>query len=90
MCLIVHDMKLVIGGLNTQVGREDIFTGTIGKPRYHANINDNGIKLESRAAMKSTSARSELLHDDNGRVSHQRSTPETTTSLNQKDYHPES
>ena len=50
--LPVHDMKLVLGDFNAQVGREDIFMGTIGKQSYHAETNENGIKLVSFAAMR--------------------------------------
>jgi hypothetical protein len=45
-----HDVKIVIGDLNAQVGREEIFRPTIGRFSLHRESNENGLKLINFAA----------------------------------------
>jgi hypothetical protein len=40
-----RDVKIIIGDLNAMIGREDIYTLTIGKYSGHSKFNDNGIRL---------------------------------------------
>jgi hypothetical protein len=40
-----YDVKIVIGDMNTQVGKEDIHCPTIGKHSLHENTNDNIIYI---------------------------------------------
>jgi Reverse transcriptase (RNA-dependent DNA polymerase) len=45
------DVKIVIGDLNAQVGREGVFKSIIGSHSLHKESNDNGIRLINFAAM---------------------------------------
>lgn len=47
-----YDVKLVIGDLNAQVGKEDIYQGIIGKHSLHHTTNDNGHRLIAFAASR--------------------------------------
>ena len=38
-------MKILLGELNTKVGRENIFKPTIGNESLHQDINDNGVRI---------------------------------------------
>jgi hypothetical protein len=38
-----YHMKILLGGLNAKVGREDIFKPTIGNESLHKISNDNGV-----------------------------------------------
>ncbi len=62
-----HDIKIVIGDLNAQVGREEIFKPTIGKFSFHNDTNENGLKLINFAAahnmvISSTCFRHKKIH----------------------------
>jgi hypothetical protein len=39
-----YDMKILLGDLNAEVGREDIFKTTIGNESSHEISNDNGVE----------------------------------------------
>ncbi|EJU6350860.1 endonuclease/exonuclease/phosphatase family protein, partial [Salmonella enterica] len=54
----VYDMKLVLGDFNSKVGKEDIYKGTIGMHSLHNITNDNGLRLISFAAARSSVIRS--------------------------------
>jgi hypothetical protein len=45
-----HDIRIVIGDLNAQVGREEEFRPTIGKFSMHPESNENGLRLINFAA----------------------------------------
>jgi hypothetical protein len=45
-----HDVKLVIGGANANVGRETVHKPTIGKHSLHESINENDLRLIDLAA----------------------------------------
>jgi hypothetical protein len=45
-------MKIMLGDLNTKVGREDIFKLTIGNESLHEISNDNGVGLVNFATSK--------------------------------------
>jgi hypothetical protein len=47
-----HDIKLIIGDLNAQVGKEAIYCPTIGKETHHQESNENGKRLINLAASK--------------------------------------
>jgi endonuclease/exonuclease/phosphatase family metal-dependent hydrolase len=47
-----HDVKLIIGDLNAQIGKEAIYYPTIGKEAYHQENNENGKRLIHMAASR--------------------------------------
>ena len=47
-----HDVKLIIGDLNTQIGKEAIYYPTIGKEAFHQESNENGKILIHLAASR--------------------------------------
>jgi hypothetical protein len=42
-----NDIKIIIGGMNAQVGREQIYQLTIGRNGLHQESNDNGRSLSN-------------------------------------------
>ena len=46
------DVKLIIGDLNAQIGKEAIYYPTIGKEVYHQESNENGKRLIHLAASR--------------------------------------
>ena len=40
-----YDAKIIIGDMNAQVGKEEIYRPTIGSHSLHKNTNDNGYRL---------------------------------------------
>ena len=53
-----YDMKLVLGDFNSKVGKEDFYKGTIGMHSLHNITNDNGLRLITFAASRSSVIRS--------------------------------
>jgi len=53
-----HDVKMVVGDFNAQIGKEDIFGGTTGKFTIHQTTNENGHKLIQFAALKNLTVES--------------------------------
>jgi len=47
-----HDVKLIIGDLNAQIGKEAIYYPTTGKHAYHQESNENGKRLIHLAASR--------------------------------------
>ena len=45
-----HDVKLIIGDLNAQIGKEAIYYPTAGKEAFHQESNENGKRLIHLAA----------------------------------------
>ncbi|XP_050079536.1 uncharacterized protein LOC126567354 [Anopheles maculipalpis] len=58
-----HDVKIVIGDLNAQVGREEAYKPTIGSFSSHQLTNDNGLRLINFASSKHMSIRSTFFQD---------------------------
>jgi hypothetical protein len=40
-----YDVKIVIGYINAQIGKEEVYCPTVGKHSVHENTNDNGYRL---------------------------------------------
>lgn len=53
-----HDVKIVIGDLNAQIGQEDEYKPTIGKFSAHHRTNENGLRLVNFAASRNMAIRS--------------------------------
>jgi hypothetical protein len=47
-----HDIKIIVGDLNVQIGKEGIYYPTIGKHRLHNHSNDSGLRLINFAASR--------------------------------------
>ena len=57
-----HDVKLIIGDLNAQIGKEAIYNPTIGKEAYHQESNENGKRLIHLAASRNVVIGTTLSH----------------------------
>ena len=53
-----HDVKIVIGDLNAQVGREEVYRPVIGRFSVHEKTNENGLRLIDFATSKNMAIRS--------------------------------
>ncbi|XP_052903021.1 uncharacterized protein LOC128310418 [Anopheles moucheti] len=53
-----HDVKIVIGDFNAQVGREEVYKPTIGSSSTHQLTNDNRLRLVNFASSKHMTIRS--------------------------------
>ena len=51
-CFPKYDMKILLGGFNAKVGRENIFKPTIGNESLHQDSNDNGVRIVNFATSK--------------------------------------
>jgi hypothetical protein len=58
-------MKILLGGFNAKVGREDNFEPTIGNESLHENSNDNGDRLVNYATSKNLRVKSTMLQHRN-------------------------
>jgi hypothetical protein len=47
-----HDIKIVIGDMNAQIGREELYQLTAGNQGFHQEIDDNGRILVNFAASR--------------------------------------
>ena len=47
-----HDVKVIIGDANAQVGREEFFRPVIGRHGLHSSTNENGLRLINFAAAR--------------------------------------
>jgi endonuclease/exonuclease/phosphatase family metal-dependent hydrolase len=54
-------MKILLGDLNTKVGREDIFKLTIGNESLHEISNDNGVRAVNFATSKNLIVKSTMF-----------------------------
>ena len=59
-----YHIKTVLGDFNAKVGREDIFTPTIGKYSLYNDSNDNGVRLISFATCKNLIKSAMFQHKD--------------------------
>ncbi|XP_050079522.1 uncharacterized protein LOC126567336 [Anopheles maculipalpis] len=59
-----HDVKIVIGDFNAQVGREEVFKPTIGSFSAHQLTNDNGLRLVNFASSKHMTIRSTFFQHE--------------------------
>jgi hypothetical protein len=58
-------MKVLLGNLNTEVWREDIFKPTILNESSHEINNDNGVRLVNFATSKNLTIRSTMFPHHN-------------------------
>jgi len=56
-----YHMKILLGGFNAKVGRENIFKPTIGQESLHQDSNDNGVRLVNFATSKNLVVKSTLF-----------------------------
>jgi exonuclease III len=47
-----YHMKVLLGGFNAKVGKEDVFKPTIGNENLHQDSNDNGVRIVNFATSK--------------------------------------
>jgi hypothetical protein len=57
-----YDMKILLGDLNAEVGREDIFKPTFGKESLHEISNDNGVRAVNFATSKISLSKVQCSH----------------------------
>jgi hypothetical protein len=55
-----YHMKILLGGFNAKVGREDTFKPTIGNESLHEISNDNGIRIVNFATSKNLRVKSTM------------------------------
>jgi hypothetical protein len=73
-----YNMKIVLGDFNAKVGREDIFTPTIGNESSHQISNDNSVRVVNSATFKNltvnllcsdvATSKNKLVKDENCRL----------------------
>jgi hypothetical protein len=56
-----YHMKILLGGFNAKVGREDIFKPTIGNESLHAASNNNGVRVVNYATSKNLTVKSTMF-----------------------------
>jgi hypothetical protein len=56
-----YHMKILLGDFNAKVGREDIFTPTIGNDSLHETSNDNGVRVVNFATSKNLVIKSTMF-----------------------------
>jgi hypothetical protein len=54
-------MKILLGDFNAKVGKEIMFTPTIGKESLHEISNDNGVRLVDFATSKNHTVKSTMF-----------------------------
>lgn len=60
-----HDVKVILGDLNTEVDKEEHYSRTVGKESLYENSNDNGLRLISFAINKEMMVQSIWLQRKN-------------------------
>jgi hypothetical protein len=60
-----YHMKILLGGFNAKVGREDIFKPTLGNESLHEISNDNGVRVVNFAISKNLTVRSTMYQHRN-------------------------
>jgi len=56
-----YHMKMLLGGFDAKVGRENIFKPTIGQESLHLDSNDNGVRLVNFATSKNLVVKSTMF-----------------------------
>jgi exonuclease III len=56
-----YDMKILLGDFNAKVGRENIFTLTMGNKSLHEISNDNGVRIVNFAISKNVVVKSTMF-----------------------------
>jgi hypothetical protein len=56
-----YHMKILLGGFNAKVEREDIFKPTIGNESLHQDSNDNGVRVVNFATSKNLVVKSSMF-----------------------------
>jgi hypothetical protein len=60
-----YNMKILLGGFNAEVDKEDIFKPTIGNESLHEISNDNGVRLVNFATSKNLRVKSMMFPQHN-------------------------
>jgi hypothetical protein len=62
--IFLSNMKILLGGFNTKVGRENIFKLTIGHESLHQDSNDNGVRIVTLPHKKIWLSRAPYSHTE--------------------------
>src|SRR5215469_280456 len=60
-----YHMKILLGGFNAKVGRENIFKPTIRNESLYQDSNDNGVRIVNIATSKNLVVKSTMFHHRN-------------------------